>query len=132
MDNQIRRALIVEDAPMMRDLVKAVLGGFGVQDIALAANGVEAIDVLKSGGADIVFMDRKMDVMDGLECTRRIRDGIEGINPRTPIILMTGMSGDASEKAAYAAGVDHFLEKPISMVQLHAGVVKVLGAANTP
>ena len=74
-------------------------------------------------------MDWKMDVMDGLECTRRIRAGIDGIPPKLPIILLTGMTGKSSESAAYEAGADLFMEKPFSIKKLHAGVMKILGDA---
>ncbi len=65
--------------------------------------------------------------MDGLKCTRRIRSGIEGIDPKTIIVLLTGMVGEENERTAYAAGVDLFLEKPVSLKKLHMGLAKVLG-----
>jgi len=128
MAKEIDRAVIVEDNPQMRDLINMVLGSFGTRDIIHAGNGAEAIAALASGGADIVIMDWKMDVMDGLECTRRIRAGINGIDPGLPIVLLTGVTGEESERAAYAAGVDLFLEKPFSLKKLHAGVTRVIEA----
>ncbi len=127
MNKAIVRAVVVEDNIQMRGLIHMVLGSFAVREIAEAQNGVEAIAALQAGGADIVIMDWKMDVMDGLECTRRIRAGIEGIDPTLPIILLTGNVGKESEAAAYAAGASLFMEKPFSLKQLHAGVTKVLG-----
>ena len=111
----------------MRELIHMVLGALGITEIVVAANGVEAISALQSGGADIVFMDWQMDVMDGLECTRRIRAGIGGIDPNTIIVLVTGMVGEKNAETAYAAGVDLFLEKPVSMKKFRAGVEKALG-----
>ena len=128
MGHKIDRAVIVEDNPQMRDLIKMVLGSFGTRDITQAANGAEAITALKSAAADIVIMDWKMDVMDGLECTRRIRAGVEGLDPTLPIVLLTGMTGKDSEAAANEAGVDFFLEKPFSLKTLHAAISKVLDA----
>jgi CheY-like chemotaxis protein len=126
MNVQPRRAVIVEDNSSMRELIHMVLGALGITEIVVAANGVEAITALQSGGADIVFMDWQMDVMDGLECTRRIRAGTDGIDPKTVIILVTGMVGEQNAETAYAAGVDLFLEKPVSMKILRAGVEKAL------
>jgi two-component system chemotaxis response regulator CheY/two-component system phosphate regulon response regulator PhoB len=126
MDNQLRRAVIVEDNAQMRELIHLVLTTFRTEDIVEAKNGTEALSALHSGGADIVIMDWKMDGMDGLECTRRIRAGVDGIDPRTPIILLTGVAGKDTETAAYAAGVTHFMEKPFSLKRLHAGVTKAL------
>ena len=122
-----RRAVIVEDNPQMRNLIHMVLGTFGTGEIVEAKDGAEAIVALRSGGADIVIMDWKMEGMDGLECTRRIRAGTDGINPLTPVILLTGSVGRDSEIAAYAAGVDHYMEKPFSLKQLHGALLKVLG-----
>ena len=125
-----KRAVVVEDNGSMRELIQMVLGAFGVSEVVSAVNGVEAISALQSAGADIVFMDWQMDVMDGLECTRRIRAGVDGIDPKTIIVLVTGMVGEKNAEIAYAAGVDLFLEKPVSMKILHAGMEKVLGKQN--
>ena len=125
-----KRAVVVEDNVSMRELIQLVLGAFGVSEVVSAINGVEAIAALQSAGADIVFMDWQMDVMDGLECTRRIRAGVDGIDPKTIIVLVTGMVGEKNAEVAYAAGVDLFLEKPVSMKILHAGMEKVLGKRN--
>ena len=127
MSIRLKRAVVVEDCMQMRDLIQMVLRSFGVSEVVSALNGVEAISVLQSAGADIVFMDWQMDVMDGLECTRRIRAGIDRIDPKTIIVLVTGMVGEKNAELAYAAGVDLFLEKPVSMKILHAGIEKVLG-----
>jgi two-component system chemotaxis response regulator CheY/two-component system phosphate regulon response regulator PhoB len=126
MNKDVSRAVIVEDIPQMRDLIRIVLSSFGAKDIVEAQNGAEAIAALKSNDVDIVIMDWKMDVMDGLECTRHIREGIDGINQKLPIVLLTGMLGKDSEDAAYAAGVDLYLEKPFSLKTLHSGISKVL------
>ncbi|OAN49545.1 hypothetical protein A6A04_19185 [Paramagnetospirillum marisnigri] len=127
----LKRAVIVEDNPQIRDLVHMVLTSIGISDVTEAGNGEEALTALKEGGADIVIMDWKMDVMDGLECTSRIRAGVDGVDPRLPIILLTAMGGKDSETAAYAAGVDHFMVKPFSIKSLHASVTKVLGSRTT-
>ena len=124
---RLNRAVIVEDNAQMRELIHIVLEALGITEIVLAANGVEALSALQAGGADIVFMDWQMDVMDGLECTRRIRAGVDGIDPKTNIVLVTGMVGEKNSDTAYATGVDLFLEKPVSMKLLNAGVKKVLG-----
>jgi len=128
MAKDINRAVIVEDNPQMRDLINMVMGSFGAREVVHAENGAKAIAALASGGADIVIMDWKMDVMDGLECTRRIRAGIEGIDPALPIVLLTGVTGKEAESAAYAAGVDLFLEKPFSLKKLHVGISGVIEA----
>ncbi len=124
----IKRAIVVDDNSQVRQLIGLVLQSLGAQTIAMAGNGEEALASIRDGGADIIIMDRMMDVMDGLECTRRIRKGIAGIDPKTPIILLTGVADEDSENAAYAAGVDLFLGKPFSIRTIYSGVSKVIGA----
>ncbi|HIJ61274.1 MAG TPA: EAL domain-containing protein [Rhodospirillaceae bacterium] len=123
---KIKRAMIVEDSAQMRELIHMALDCFGAEEIINAGNGAEAIACLEDSGADIVIMDWRMDVMDGLECTQRIRAGIPGVDPTIPIILLTGFAGKAAESAAYDAGVDHFMKKPFSLRTLHSALEKVL------
>jgi len=123
-----KRAVIVEDAPQMRTLIKVVLAQFSVGEIVEAEDGTEAMVALKAGGADIIIMDWMMPGMDGIECTRRIRAGQEGIDPDIPIILATGVQGDSAEATALAAGANHFIRKPFSIKTLNAAFVKVLGS----
>ncbi|CAA7627863.1 putative CheY-like receiver [Candidatus Terasakiella magnetica] len=125
-----KKAVIVEDSIETRLLIKLVLDSLGIRQVVEAQNGVAAITALKADPAHIAIMDWKMDVMDGLECTRRIRAGIDGINPQLPIILLTGNHGQAPEAAAYTVGVDLFMEKPVSMKSLYAAVSKVLQGAS--
>ena len=126
MGTNLRRAIIVEDNAPMRELIQIVLSSLGQCEIVHAPNGAVAIDSIKANGADLVIMDWKMDVMDGFEATRLIRAGTDGINPQTPIILLTGNGGDATRAAAFAAGVDDFLEKPFSIKTLHCAIAAVL------
>ena len=125
-DFNAKIALVVEDSLNTRKLIDMALGSAGIKHVVEAENGETALVALKNGHADLVVMDWQMDVMDGLECTRRIRSGIEGIDPRLPIILLTGIGGKESEAAAYAAGVNFFMEKPFSIKALHAGIIKVM------
>jgi two-component system, chemotaxis family, chemotaxis protein CheY len=130
--NSCKRAVIVEDAPQMRTLIKVVLHQFGVTEIVEAEDGNEAMQVLREGGADIIVMDWMMPGMDGIECTRRIRAGQDGIVPSIPIIVATGVQGDSAEAMALAAGANYFLKKPFSIKKLHAAFVKVLGESVAP
>ncbi|KIL96672.1 Chemotaxis regulator - transmits chemoreceptor signals to flagelllar motor components CheY [Paramagnetospirillum magnetotacticum MS-1] len=111
----------------MRTLIKVVLHQLGVAEIVEAEDGNEALQVLREGGADLVVMDWMMPGMDGIECTRRIRAGQDGIVPSIPIIVATGVQGDGAESMALAAGANCFLKKPFSIKRLHAAFEMVLG-----
>jgi len=125
---KLRRAVIVEDNITTQELITLALSAFQTEEIVVAKDGAEAIAALESQGADIVIMDWMMDVMDGLECTRKIRSGSGGIDPAVPIILLTGKTGQEAEKIAYAAGVTYFMEKPFSLKKLLEGVTKAVKA----
>ena len=127
MGNRINRAVIVEDGSEMRKLIHMVLGSLGAQEIVEAEDGAEALKALQASPTDVVIMDWKMAVMDGLECTRRIRAGVEGISQQIPIILLTGNTGANAEAVAYDSGVDLYMSKPFSMKKLLAGLTAVLG-----
>ncbi len=126
MTSKVERAVIIEDCPEMRGLIHMALGSCGAKEIIEVENGAEAIAVLKVKGADIAIMDWKMEVMDGFECTRLIRAGIEGIDPALPIVLLTAQRGAENEADAYAIGVDHYMEKPFSLRQLNEGLAIAL------
>nr|WP_257788784.1 response regulator [Magnetospirillum sp. ME-1] len=117
----------MDGSPIWEMSVHMTLHSLGAKEIVEVANGAEALAALQAGGFDIVIMDWKMEVMDGMECTRRIRAGIEGIDAKIPIILLTSMAGKDAEEAAYAVGANLYMEKPFSLKQIHTGVRKVLG-----
>ena len=123
---QVHRAVVVEDNERFRDLVKIVLGSLGINEIAEARDGHEAAHVLKTFAADLIIMDWTMDGMDGITCTRHIRNGTIGSNSSTPIVMVSGHSGEDVVLQAHEAGVDVYLTKPISIKALHAGIQKAL------
>ena len=75
-----------------------------------AKNGQEAVDMIEAGGFDIVLMDVKMPLMDGLEATKIIKEK----HPDLPIIALTANAFDSDRQLALSAGCDDFLSKPVS------------------
>ena len=59
---------------------------------------------------DLILMDIKMPVMDGMEATRKIKES----HPKLPIIALTANAFDSDRQLAFEAGCDEFLPKPIS------------------
>lgn len=107
-----RRILIVEDNEDNRCILVYRLKKIGDFDILEAANGIEALEALKSVAPDLIFMDLKMPVMDGWETTRRIR-AMEGGVQDVPIIAITAQAMAGDEERALASGCDDYLTKPI-------------------
>ncbi len=128
MNPEINKAMVVEDDELMRGLIQVVLNSCKVTQVVEAKDGADAIEALKHRDFRVVIMDWRMAVMDGLECTRRIRAGIDGIDRDIPIILLTGVREAGAEDEAYEAGVDLFLEKPFCIKTLRNGIVKTLNA----
>ena len=84
-----------------------------------AKNGQDALDEQP----DLVLMDIKMPVMDGLEATRLIKLK----NPSLPIIALTANAFDSDRQQALAAGCDDFLSKPINAEKCIQTIKKFLG-----
>jgi len=121
-----KKAVVVDDSPQTSQLIKLVLEMIGFNTIIEASNGVDAIDKLKKFNADVIIMDWIMDEMNGIDCTKAIRSGIDGIDKNIPIILLTGSDVVSIEKQAYVAGADLFMKKPFSMRIFHTNLLKVL------
>ena len=75
-----------------------------------AKNGQEAVDAADKGGIDLILMDIKMPVMDGLEATAKIKEK----HPELPIIALTANAFDSDRQLAMEAGCDDFRSKPVS------------------
>ncbi|MCB1229624.1 MAG: response regulator [Verrucomicrobiae bacterium] len=108
------RILIVEDVPMNQKIVGMVLKKLGYTDVAFAENGREGVDAVINGGIDLIFMDLQMPVMGGIEATQLIRNDYS--LPRQPVIVaLTGHALSGVKESCFAAGMDGYLTKPVSV-----------------
>ena len=103
--------LIAEDNDSNSLLIKKLLKD---NQLTRAITGVEAIEKIKAQTFDIVFMDMRMPVMNGLEATSLIRE----FNQITPIIALTANAFDSDRENALAAGCNHFMTKPVKKREL--------------
>lgn len=88
-----------------------------------ARNGQEAVDMVEEGRFDLVLMDIKMPVMDGLEATAKIKEA----HPELPVIALTANAFDSDRQLALKAGCDDFLSKPVSSEKCLALIAKFIG-----
>ena len=119
------RVLLVEDNELNRDIAAILIGEMGV-DVETAANGREAVakvEGAEEGYYDVILMDIKMPVMDGLEATRRIR--LKG--GTLPIIALTANAYDSDRDKAFEAGCDDYMAKPIMAPALREMIKKYFG-----
>ena len=110
-----RRVLVVDDSPVNRAVLKAMLKKLGIKDFELAENGKAALDVLeKDQSFDLVMSDMWMPVMDGAELIRRIRgDG------RLAHLKVCSITADVEARATYREqGFDALILKPVTIEKL--------------
>lgn len=88
-----------------------------------AKNGQIAVDLVEKGGIDLVLMDIKMPVMDGLEATKLIKEA----HPDLPVIALTANAFDSDRQLAIKAGCDDFLSKPVSSATCLETIAKYIG-----
>lgn len=97
-------------------------------ELVFAQNGMEAVELYQSFEPDIVFMDISMPMMDGKEATGHIRQIEDGTGRHVPVVAMTAHAMDGDDKDILAAGLDHYLTKPLRKAAIHDQIV----AAHTP
>ena len=108
------KALIVEDDPLFRQILKEILASrFPSISIKEATHGIEALQKLDMNGLDLVFMDIKLPGMNGLELTKKIKES----HPSIPVIILTNHDTPEYRKAALECGADYFISKASSIEQ---------------
>jgi len=142
---EAKSILLVEDLPFNQTLAKLLLENDG-HNVRVAGDGREALVALTESSFDVVFMDVRMPIMDGLTATRLIRrcettprplareenDLIRRVAARVrgghiPIVGMTGDATDNGRQECYAAGMDGVVCKPFDL----AGLMEALATYST-
>lgn len=108
------QVLIADDNREMRAITATILRSAGFRHLREADSGREALAALAYFPADLAIVDFKMTPMNGVEFTRRVRQGPDSPNPYLPIIMLTGHARADRVGAARDAGVTEFLAKPIT------------------
>ncbi|MDR6720750.1 response regulator [Paenibacillus amylolyticus] len=114
-ENKHPTVLIVDDHPINQKLMAIMLGKLGLLS-DIAEDGQSALDMVNNSRYpyDYVFMDLQMPVMDGLECTRRIRESLSQ-SDQPVIIAMTANVMEGIQQRCTAAGMDDYISKPVKM-----------------
>lgn len=105
------RILVVDDQPEVREFTSKILTRAG-HEVALAANGRDALAAVQGADFDLILMDFNMPIMDGLTATREIR-ALEGRPSKTPIIAFS-----AGEQTLVTAGANDHICKPFDKAEL--------------
>ena len=104
----MKKVLIAEDNNSNYILMTYILKKY--YQFERAKNGQEAVEMAEKNTYDIVLMDIKMPIMDGLEATKAIKEKF----PDLPIIALTANAFDSDRQLALEAGCNDFLSKPVS------------------
>jgi DNA-binding NarL/FixJ family response regulator len=113
------RVVIADDQALVRAGFRMILSADGIDVVAEAVNGLEAVDAVRHTRPDVVLMDIRMPDLDGLEATRRIAADGDG-GPR--VLMLTTFDLDHYVYAALTAGASGFLLKDVTPEHLVAAV----------
>ncbi|PXX35348.1 diguanylate cyclase (GGDEF)-like protein [Undibacterium pigrum] len=111
------RVLVVEDN-RTNQMVAAGMLSLSSCHCEFAGNGKEAVEAARRNRYDLILMDCSMPEMDGYEATVRIRSYEDGLGRRTPIVAMTANTQRGDAEKCLAIGMDDYLAKPITLVEL--------------
>ncbi len=118
------RALVVDDAAAMRQLVRVALSGLHELEVEEADDGAAAIRLLASGHYDVLLLDLNMPVMDGWKVLSWL-EGRAAPGPRI-FVISTESDGDTVQRAI-ALGAAGVLAKPLDLQQVRHEVRTALG-----
>lgn len=114
--------LVVDDNEINRKLNTILLHQWGVA-VDEAADGVAAVEACGRRHYDLILMDVHMPVMDGIEATRRIRM-LQGGGKAIPVVALTANALSGDRERYLAAGMDDYLEKPLTEETLRKTIEK--------
>ena len=116
--------LVVEDSPMMRQLLVFALSRVKQLKVTEADDGVDGLRKLATGKFDIILTDINMPIMDGLKLVRRVRT--DAVHKNVPIIVITTESAEEDRQRALSLGANAYITKPIQAPQVIAKVKELL------
>jgi len=111
------RILLAEDNLVNQRLATRLLEKRG-HSVAVAANGLEALQALERESFDLVFMDLQMPEMDGFEATAAIRKKEQSTGVHLPVVALTAHAMKGDREKCLARGMDGYLAKPIRPLEL--------------
>jgi DNA-binding response OmpR family regulator len=108
------RVLVVDDSQYMRKIVRNLLTNIGVRKVFEAADGIAALDAIRTVSPDVVILDWELPLLNGAELVRIVRS--PGVFPMAdvPIIMLSAHCERWRVVEAVRIGVNEFLAKPVS------------------
>jgi two-component system, OmpR family, phosphate regulon response regulator PhoB len=119
-----RTVLVVDDEPMLRNLLSRLLRMEGYE-VVEAADGQAALDVVRDHEPDLVLLDVMMPARDGLDVLGDLRR-----TSNVPVILVSALAEEADRVVGLKMGADDYVAKPFSAAELSARIESVLRRAH--
>lgn len=122
--------LIVDDSETVRTIIAKTLqiAGVPTREIFQAANGKQALDILRAQWVDMVFSDINMPEMGGIELLEQMQQ--EDLLKSIPVIIVSTEGSATRIEAMKAKGVRAYIRKPFSPEQLRTVVMDIVGGVN--
>jgi DNA-binding NarL/FixJ family response regulator len=122
------RVVVADDQQVVREGLVALLGLLdGIAVTGAAANGVEAVDLVAQGNVDVVLMDLRMPVLDGVQATARITADF----PAVAVLVLTTYADDESIATALRAGARGYLTKDAGRAEIGAALRSTAAGQST-
>lgn len=121
--------LVVDDHPVNQKLMVSMLKKIGLSS-DIAEDGSQALEMALNYSYDLIFMDLQMPIMDGLECTRRIRSEL-GNRSQPAIIAMTANVMDGIRDHCIETGMNGYISKPVKMANVKQKISEFHQTQNT-
>jgi CheY-like chemotaxis protein len=118
--------LVVDDNQYMRKVVRNLLVNCGVKDVFEAADGIAALDAIRTIVPDVVILDWEMPLLSGAELVRIVRSPGVFPTPDVPIIMLSAHGERWRVVEAMRLGVNEYLVKPVSAKALYDRLVSIL------
>jgi DNA-binding NtrC family response regulator len=115
------KILVIDDEPGIRDLLDTLPSRKGY-DVVLAENGRKGLELFRREHPDVIVLDLKMPGMDGFTVLQQINS----LDPRTPVIILTGAGTPEAEQRIRAFGVTEYIEKEFSLHRLGDSLKRLL------
>jgi signal transduction histidine kinase/CheY-like chemotaxis protein len=119
------RGLVAEDNKFNQVVVKSMLERIGIQ-VDIAENGAEALDLFDRNHYDLVFMDVRMPIMNGYDCTEAIRSRGDG-RANVPILALTAEATKSDAEKCLAVGMNVHLSKPLRLSEVVKAIDSQIG-----
>lgn len=112
------KVLIVDDDPILRDILHKMVASEGVSDIAEAHSGGQGLELWESQSPNIIFLDVQLPDMSGLDILKKIR----ATDPRVYIVVVTGHVSVNTVQEIVKFKADQYIVKPLDQQRIHQAI----------